>query len=147
MGGLGAWTGILVLSACAVTRAETVNDVVYLVRTAMENRQSDSRIVGALHRMKLTESLDERTIEELESAGAGPKTLAELRRLRQVSSALPKPAASPSSARPPEPPADEQRRIVERARENALNYSRSLPDFICTQSAAITTRGANCSIP
>jgi hypothetical protein len=124
------WAGLLALSACAAA-GDSVNDVVSLVRSSIQQGQQDSQLAKALHRIKLAESLDQHSIEELENEGAGPKAIAELQRLRKVSAALP-PAATTVQPRPAPPPG-EQKRIVEMARESALNYTRSLPDFICTE--------------
>lgn len=128
------WAGILLLAMWAAAQGgHSVNDLIALVRAAIGNRQSDHKIAGVLHKFRLAESLDERTIEELESEGAGPKTVAELERLREASSVLPRPPAPPLFEPRPAPPPDEQKRMVEAARESALNYTRLLPDFICTE--------------
>jgi len=126
------WAGILAISACAAAETgASVNDVISLVRAALQRGQKDSQLAKVLHRIKLMESLDQHTIEELESEGTGPKAIAELQRLRKVSATLPTAATAiqPQAA----PPPDERKRIVEMARESALNYTRSLPDFICTE--------------
>jgi hypothetical protein len=135
---LRVWVGILLVSAWAATEANaqaghSVNDLVALVRTAIANQQSDRNLAKALHKFKLTESLDQRTIEGLENEGAGPQAVAELERLRQASAVLPKAPAAPMFEARPAPAPDEQKRIVEAARQSALDYTRSLPDFICTQ--------------
>src|ERR1051326_8001896 len=125
-----SWAGILAICAFAAQTGATVNDVVSLVRSAIEEGKSDSEIAKALHRVKLVEKLDDDTVASLRSDGAGPKSTAELERLRKASAAFPNPAkAALQPTR--EPPAGEQQRVVEAARASALNYTRSLPDFIC----------------
>ena len=129
--------GVWVLGATVLTGAQTVNSVnqtIDVVRAAVRGKQKDSQIARVLHRWKLRESLDGHTIEELESEGAGPKTVAELERLRLDSVDFPKPAVPPRFESPPVPSPSEQDRIVGEAREIALNYSDSLPDFIATES-------------
>ena len=83
--------------------------------------------------MDLIERLDDRVVEELESAGAGPMTVAELARMRIASRHLKKPSVPPQFASPPEPSAPEQASIIAEARKIALDYSSSLPNFICTE--------------
>jgi hypothetical protein len=46
---------------------------------------------------------------------------------------LPKAATAPIFEPRPSPTLEEQKRIIEAARESALDYTRSLPDFICTE--------------
>jgi len=126
---------VAVLAICAFAAAQTggsVNDVVSLVRSAIQTGQPDNEVAKALHRIKLAESLDQYTIEELQAEGAGPKALAELERLRKISAGLPHPATAALQPRPAPLP-DEQKRIVDLARESAVNYIKSLPDFICME--------------
>jgi hypothetical protein len=117
----------------AAQPGSSVNETVALVRTAIRLKQTDNQISKFLHKVKLTESLDEHTIEELQSEGTGPKAVAELERLRERSEELPKPASAPAFESPPFPSPAEQNRIIDRAREIALSYTKSLPDFIATE--------------
>jgi hypothetical protein len=129
--------GLSIFSVAVLTAAQpvnTVNETIDLVRTALRGKQTDSQIAKSLHKWKLAESLDEHSIEELQSEGAGPKTVEELERLRLASEALPKPAVAPRFASPPVPSLSEQASIIHEAREIALNYTLSLPDFIATES-------------
>ena len=89
-----------------------------------------------LRHFKMVEKLDDRTIEELQSLGAGPKTVAALKELGDASASLPE--AAPPPPKPvvvPIPPPDsvEQAKIIDEAREYVLNYTKSLPNFICVQ--------------
>jgi hypothetical protein len=115
----------------------TVADVVSFVRSAIQLKQPDRKVADYLGSIALSERLDDRTIEELQSEGAGPKTVAALKALREASqtlSAPPKPTPTPPPPPPlPPPPEEEQRRVIEQAREYAMNYTKSLPDFMCTQ--------------
>jgi hypothetical protein len=129
--------GLWILGVTALTAAQpasSVNETIDLVRSAVRGKQADNQTAKALHKWKLAESLDEHTIEELQSEGAGPKTVEELERLRLASEALPKPAVPPRFESPPVPSPAEQNRIVKEAQEIALNYTQSLPDFIATES-------------
>jgi hypothetical protein len=104
-----------------------------LVRSAIEHKQPDAQVAKALHRLDLTERLDRRVVEELESAGAQPLTVAELEQWQTVSLHWKKPSAPLQFASPPEPSSQEQAGIILEARTIALAYSSSLPDFICTE--------------
>jgi hypothetical protein len=130
---LGLWiVGVTVLTGAQ--HVSSVNETIDLVRTAIREKQKDDQIARSLHKWKLAESLDEHTIEELQSEGAGPKTVEELERLRQASADFPKPAEPPRFESPPVPSPAEQNRIVNEARAIALDYTESLPDFIATES-------------
>ena len=79
-------------------------------------------------------------MKELLFLGAGPQTVAALKRLEESSAKLP-PASDASAAtavtpkyvQPPPPSSDDQRTLLGEVRQYALNYSDSLPDFLCIQ--------------
>lgn len=102
-----------------------------------EGKMTDRELAGYLSKVKLTERLDDRAIEELQGAGGiGPKTLDALRGLRDRSQALAAAKLPPPEPKPvpiPPPSSQEQAQIMTEVREYALNYSKTLPDFICTQ--------------
>src|ERR1035438_6368975 len=123
---------VVVLVASAATPA-TVGGLIATVRTALLKKQSDSHLAGELRKFSLDEQLDWRTIEELESEGAGPKAVSALEMLMEESQGLPVPAALPFPARE-KPAKEEQSRLLEEAGRNSLNYASSLPDFLCTES-------------
>ena len=84
------WFGLAITAALVWAQAAgTVNDIVNLVRAALDHKQSDAQIARALHRVKPVESLDLHTVEELENLGAGARTLSELEHLRETSASLP----------------------------------------------------------
>jgi hypothetical protein len=124
------WWSVLAVAALALPAgAQTVGDIVAAVRAG----RSDSSVAKALHKMKPTEQLDDSVVEELESEGAGPKTVSELERLAGISRDLPEANPAPVFPHPPAPSAAERRRILEAARRVALGYTHSLPDFICME--------------
>ncbi|HTS26779.1 MAG TPA: hypothetical protein VMH81_12965 [Bryobacteraceae bacterium] len=129
---LSIW--VLSAASLAAQGPHSVNDTIDLVRTALRGKQTDRQTARSLRKWKLSESLDARAVEELESDGAGPATVAELERLRLASAALPKPATAPAFDSPPVPAPQEQSRIVEEARAIALTYTDSLPNFIAIES-------------
>lgn len=98
---------------------------------------SDRELALFLAKVKLSEKLDERGIEDMQGdMRIGPKTLVVLRRLAAESASLPvaAPVAPPLKPKPiPPPTSEEQAAIIDDVREYALNYSDTLPDFICTQ--------------
>jgi hypothetical protein len=102
-----------------------------------DGRMTDRELAQYLEKVKLTERLDDREIEELQGTlSIGPKTLEALHNLRDRTQSLPpaKPLATAEKPAPiPPPSSEEQAAIITQAREYALNYSRQLPDFICTQ--------------
>jgi hypothetical protein len=111
----------------------TVNGLITTVRIGILKKQSDNHLAGELRKLSLDERLDWRTIEELESEGAGPKSVSAMEMLMEESEGLPVPAPLPFPALP-KPPATEQAHALEEAARNSLNYAASLPDFICTES-------------
>lgn len=102
-----------------------------------EGKMTDKELAGYLARVKMTERLDDRTLEDIQGRiKLGPKTLEALKRLRDESGELAagEPIAAPAKPKPIPPPSSvEQAAILDDVREYALNYSHALPDFICTQ--------------
>ncbi|MBZ5617315.1 MAG: hypothetical protein LAQ69_01090 [Acidobacteriia bacterium] len=102
-----------------------------------EGKMTDRDLANYLGKVKLTERLDDRTIEEIRGYGKiGPKTLQALDGLRDRSQALAAAAPIVAPVKPtpiPPPSSEEQAAILAEVRQYALNYSKNLPDFICTQ--------------
>jgi hypothetical protein len=101
-----------------------------------KKQMTDSELAGYLAKVKLTERLDDRTIEEMQGfGGLGPKTMAALKLLRDRTQSLT--AANltppPKYVSPPPPSSEEQGAIITEVREYALNYSKSLPNYLCTE--------------
>jgi hypothetical protein len=101
-----------------------------------EGKQTDAELAKYLAKVKLSERLDDRIIEEMQSHGIGAKTLQALQALRDrtkdLMAAKPIVPQAPPTPIPP-PSSEEQAAIISDVREYALNYSKNLPDFICTQ--------------
>ena len=128
--------GCLCVLAGLAQQQVTVDRLTEFLNSALSQKQPDKDIAAALAGMKLSQKLDTRTIEELQGRGAGPKTVAALTRLAEASASLPAPGPKAEAPRPKPlaPPSyEEQQAVLNAAREYALNYSRSLPDFICLQ--------------
>jgi len=98
---------------------------------------TDRELAGFLAKVKLTEKLDDRTLEELQGkVNIGPKTLLALHKLVDESGSLSAaaPLVEPPKPKPiPPPTSEEQAAIISDIREYALSYTNNLPDFICTQ--------------
>ena len=106
------------------------------VRSSLRNHISDRELADYLHKVHLTNKLDDRTIEEMQGLGAGPKTTAALHDLRDATANLtvaPPPPPKPVYVPPPAPDSVEQKRVLFEATEYARSYSSRMPDFICTQ--------------
>jgi len=90
-----------------------------------------------LHKVKLSQKLDVRSVEDLQGKGAGPQTVRALRKLAEDSAALPEPppvvvVAPPPPAKPPD--AAELAEVLTKVREYALNYTANLPNYTCIQT-------------
>ena len=110
----------------------SVGALVAQVRNELQRARSDNRIAKDIRKAQLSERLDDRTVEILESEGAGPETVQELLILRDRSADMPRPA-TPAIPEPPAPARMAQVQVWNAAHDNAVNYTESLPDFICSE--------------
>ena len=131
---------LIVLTAALLSAAGEMNLTVaqleMFIRSAVDLKQPDRQVAEYLRHVKLRDKLDDRAIEDLQSLGAGPKTVAALRELGDASANLPAPPPPPVKpvyVPPPPPSSIEQEKIIDQAREYAMNYTKQLPDFICVQ--------------
>lgn len=102
-----------------------------------QGKMTDKELSGFLAKVKLTERLDDRALENIQGQlTLGPRTLQALHKLRDDSASLAAgaPVVEPAKPKPiPPPSSEEQAAIISDVREYALNYTNNLPDFICTQ--------------
>jgi hypothetical protein len=119
----------------------TVDELVELVRSSIDLKEPDQDVAAYLALVSPSERLDDPTIEDLRAAGGGPKTIDRLRTLRRRSQSLPAPPQAVSPSLPAPPSVAEQGEAVESVRQYALNYTASLPDFLCTQVTRRYVRG------
>jgi hypothetical protein len=131
---------LLILAAAAGLVAAdmslTVDKLKAFIASTVQMKQPDIQVAQYLRHVKMTEKLDDRTVEALQSQGAGPKTVAALRELVEASATLPEAAPpAPKQVYVPKPPPDsvEQGRILDEMREYVMNYTKNLPNFICVQ--------------
>src|ERR1700683_3037 len=92
--------GVIVFCAAAVAQTLTVQRLSEFIHSStheMKGKQSDKEIAGFIAKMKLTEKLDDATIEEFQNEGAGPLTVAALRALGDRSASLPVAKPAPLS--------------------------------------------------
>jgi hypothetical protein len=114
----------------------TVEQIKSFIESAIQLKNPDKEVAQTLRQMRLTERLDLATVETLQGEGAGPKTVAALKELAAGSAGLPQakpPAPPPVYVPPPPPSSEEQAQLLSGVKEYALNYSRTLPDFICLE--------------
>jgi hypothetical protein len=123
----------LMAVAMAAAADNSVAALIAAVRAGIRENQPDKQVSKTVAKAKLDERLDQRVVEELESEGAGPETIAELGRLHEATQSKPAPCAPLPFADPPEPSPAEVREVLEGARQYAGNYSHSLPDFLCAE--------------
>jgi hypothetical protein len=136
---LAVWSGW-----AQVPLAVTVENLVRAVRSELQARQSDEQIARAIEAIHIRESLDDEVIEQLPAEGAGRLAADALERQRDVSYRLPPPAASLRLFEAPAAPsAEEQARVLEQARAWAMQYTASLPNFLCAREAPRYTKHKN----
>jgi hypothetical protein len=131
---------VFAVSLAATAQTLSVRELVSFIQSSeqliKEGKQTDGEVAKYLAKVRLTERLDDRIIEDLQGSGIGPKTLQALEALRDRTKDLmaAKPIAPQAPPAPiPPPSSEEQAAIIADVREYALNYSKNLPDFICTQ--------------
>ena len=128
----------LLLAVSVAARAQpavSVDQLVSFVTSAVQSRQDDKKVAEKVQAVKLSNRLDGKTVQELQRLGAGQKTVAALQKLIETSASLPAAAPAPVSAPaefPPPAPA-ELKTILAEIQENAVNYTKNLPNYICSQ--------------
>ncbi len=129
---------IFVMAAVAFAqRAMKVQELLTFVKSQVKMK-GDDRITAdfLLHKVKLTERLDDKSVEELQGLGAGPKTVAALRKLEEESAGLAAAAPPPPPvvvAQKPPPDSMEQAEALAAMKEYAMNYTAKLPNYLCVQ--------------
>ncbi len=120
----------------------SVEDLKKFIESTVKLHQNDREVSVYLKRVKMTEKLSDRDIEEMRSYGTPARIMDAVRLLRDASGGLPEPAEPKRSATqyqvqavapPPAPDSVEQAKVLANTREYALSYIKKLPDFICAQ--------------
>jgi len=114
----------------------TVEQLVSFIRSSIQLRHDDRKVAEYVKKVHLSDRLDERVVEDLQGMGAGRATVAALRALAAEATGLPAPLPPPPKpvvVQIPPPDSIEQKRVLDEIRRNALDYTQSLPNFICLQ--------------
>lgn len=116
----------------------TVEQLVSFVKSSVKLKHPDAQVAAYLKKVTLSEQLPPGKIEDLLATGMGPKTYDQLQLMVSATASLPLPKIVPVIDQPvtkliPAPSAAEQQKLMEALREYALNYDKTLPDFLCTQ--------------
>ena len=85
-------------SAAFAQRQMSVPQLVSFIRSSIQLRQDDREVANVVRRIRLSNRLDDKTVEELEGMGAGPRTVAALKQLETATAALaPAPPPAPKA--------------------------------------------------
>jgi hypothetical protein len=136
------WVPVLWVALCLAglpARAQmkmSVKQLQAFVQSSIELKHQDKQVAKYLEKFELTERLTASVVEDLQAAGAGPKTVEALENMVTASAKLPlpppeHPKEEPTGPPPPSP--EDQKRVLDGAREFARNYMKQLPDFLCLQ--------------
>jgi hypothetical protein len=134
-----AWLLVSFLLASAVAFAQremTVAQLVTFIKSAIQQHNPDKEVADFVSRIKVTNRLDDQTVEDLQGAGAGRLTVAALRKVSAASASLqvaPPPPPKPVPVVIPPPSSIEQKEILDQIKDQALNYTDNLQNYICTK--------------
>jgi hypothetical protein len=115
----------------------SVEQLMKFLRSEIQMKTNPDKVLAEyVRKIKLTQRLDDRTIEQLQGEGLGAKTVEALRTLAATTGSLPAPPPPPVKVeyKQPDPPsAEEQKQVLAEVTDYAQNYVKKLPDFICRQ--------------
>jgi hypothetical protein len=116
----------------------TVAKLMEFVNSAVQENNPDKAVANIVSQTKLTERFTLADLKVLQDAGVGPKTLAALASLVTQSAKLapPAPKTAAADAKPAgltDPSDAEKKDVLRKTREWALDYVKSLPDFLCLE--------------
>ncbi len=159
---LSFWV-VLAVFCCTLTlqaQAEmqmNLDQLVQFVRSeiALHHGTNDKQVAAYIKKIQLTEKLTDKVILDLETQGAGPKTVQALQELRDQTANLKppthdatySPATAPdntlttgpataslrSKAVFPPPNSERQQQILDAMKQYAMSYTQNLPNFMCVQ--------------
>jgi hypothetical protein len=151
---------LLLLSCAIALQAQmemNVDQLAQTIRSELALKQhTDKQVAAYLKKVTLTEKLPDKTIEDLQEQGAGPKVVEVLKALQTQAATKKPPSSDPTYAPgtaadagtvggtasaslhvkpPPPPPPDSvrQKQILDEVRDYALNYTKGLPNFVCVE--------------
>jgi hypothetical protein len=129
----------VLLSAASIALAQrpmSVADLSTFIKSQIKLKADDRTTANFLRTVKVTQKLEDTVVEQLQGLGAGPKTVAALRKLEEDSASLAAaPPPPPPVVRPTAPPPDsmEQAEALAAMKQYALNYTTKLPNYLCVQ--------------
>jgi len=109
---------VFVVSLAATAQTLSVRELVSFLQSSeqliKEGKQTDGEVAKYLAKVRLTERLDDRIIEDLQGSGIGPKTLQALQALRDRTKDLmeAKPIAPQAPPTPIPPPSSEEQAAI-----------------------------------
>jgi hypothetical protein len=124
---------LFLLTVAAGAQTLRLEQLKSFIESSLKQKHSDAETAKFLKTVKLTERLDDRTIENWLAMGIGPKTRVALEALRDQSKTMAAGKVAEPPAPEPPPSSEEQGKIIDEVREYALNYTKNLPNFLCTQ--------------
>jgi hypothetical protein len=129
--------GALLLAVFAQAQMKmTAEQLVNFIESSIRLKQNDRQVADYVRKIRLSDHLDERVVEDLQGKGAGQQTVSALKVLATASAGMPAPlppAPKPVPVVIPPPDSIEQKAILAQITENAVNYSKGLPNFLCLQ--------------
>jgi hypothetical protein len=134
---IAAMVAIVMFAATAYAQLNMTADQVFtFIKSSIQLHHDDRKVAEYVKKIKLSDKLEERRVEQLQGMGAGRLTVAALRALSATSVSLqvaPPPEAVEAKPTIPPPNSVDQARILHDIIENARNYTKSLPDYMCLQ--------------
>src|SRR5215469_16656634 len=126
------------VAAAYAQRQMTVAQLVDFIKSSVQQHNDDKKVADFVKTIKLTNRLDDATVEQLQNAGAGARTIAALRALTDSTANLAPAAPAPAAAKPAPivvapPSAADQKRMLDELAEHAVNYTKTHHNFLCTQ--------------
>lgn len=80
--------------SCVAQESVTVPQLIEFIKSSIKQKLPDKDVAAEAAKLHLTQKLEDQTIEDLQTAGAGPRTVAALTHLADLSAKLP-PAPPP----------------------------------------------------
>jgi hypothetical protein len=130
--------GIVLVATAVAAMAQytmTARQVYAFIESSIHLHHDDVKVAAYVKKIKLTDRLEDRKVEELQGMGAGPATVRALRALSASSVTMavaPPPVVVPKPVIPPPEP-EELKKILEEIIENARSYAKTLPDYLCVE--------------